>query len=123
MDKIIKLQEIIDESKSIVVLTGAGESTESGLKDFRSSDGIYNKKYDYNPEEILSHHFFINNTKEFYDFYRKELNPLGYKPNSFHYFLKELEDSSTIKPFFSIRSVAKSVSDKCERQDNLLNKQ
>ena len=97
MDKISKLKEIIDNSKSLVVLTGAGVSTASGLKDFRSKDGIYNKRYDYNPEEILSHHFFINNPKYFYDFYKKELNPLGYSPNSFHYFLKKLEDKKILK--------------------------
>ena len=65
-DKIKKLQQYIDECNNIVIFTGAGMSTESGIKDFRSKDGLYNQKYDYPPETILSHTFFINKTKEFY---------------------------------------------------------
>ena len=64
------LQEMINDSKSIVFFGGAGVSTESGIPDFRSVDGLYNQKYDYPPEQILSHTFFVSNTKEFYDFYR-----------------------------------------------------
>ena len=67
------LQEIIDDSKSIVFFGGAGVSTESGIPDFRSVDGLYNQKYDYPPEEILSHTFFVNNTGEFYKFYRDKM--------------------------------------------------
>ena len=97
MDKISKLQEIIDNSNNIVVFSGAGVSTESGLKDFRSKDGLYNMKFKYNPEEILSHHFFLNNTKEFYEFYKKMLNTKGIKPNVFHLFLTELEKQNKLK--------------------------
>ena len=73
MDKINTLIEWIKESKKIVFFGGAGVSTESGLKDFRSVDGLYNEVYDYPPEEILSHTFFINNTEEFYKFYKDKL--------------------------------------------------
>ena len=70
MNKIEKLQELIDNSDNIVFFGGAGVSTASGIKDFRSKDGLYNMKYDYPPEEILSHHFFLGNTIEFYKFYQ-----------------------------------------------------
>ena len=65
-EKIQIFQEWIDSSSSTVFFGGAGVSTESGIPDFRSVDGLYNQKYDYPPEEILSHHFFVNNCKEFY---------------------------------------------------------
>lgn len=81
----------IKESHKTVFFGGAGVSTESGLKDFRSSDGLYNEKYAYPPEEILSHSFFINNTLEFYKFYRDKMNPNGYKPNITHKVLAEME--------------------------------
>ena len=87
MDKIKKLQEMIDECKTIVFFGGAGVSTASGIKDFRSKDGLYNMKYDYPPEEILSHSFFINNTLEFYKFYRDKLNCLDKEPNICHEYL------------------------------------
>ena len=86
-----ELQNIINNSNNIVFFSGAGISTLSGLKDFRSKDGIYNQKYKYNPEEILSHTFFINNTKYFYDFYKNTLNPLNYKPNTIHEYFAKLE--------------------------------
>ena len=82
----------IKDAKKIVFFGGAGVSTESGLKDFRSVDGLYNEKYDYPPEEILSHSFFIDKTEEFYKFYKDKLNVNGLKPNITHYVLKELED-------------------------------
>ena len=63
-----KLEKIIDESNNIVFFGGAGVSTESGIPDFRSRDGLYNQKYKYPPEEILSHTFFMNNTEDFYNF-------------------------------------------------------
>ena len=81
----------IKESKKTVFFGGAGVSTESGLKDFRSKDGLYNEKYDYPPEEILSHHFFMHNTEEFYHFYRDKLNTKGFKPNITHEVLAEME--------------------------------
>ena len=74
MDDINKLKEIINNSKNLVFFSGAGISTLSGLKDFRSQDGLYNEQYDYPPEEILSHHFFISNMEEFYKFYNQRFH-------------------------------------------------
>ena len=96
MNEIDTLINWIKDSKRIVFFGGAGVSTESGLKDFRSVDGLYNEKYDYPPEEILSHHFFIDKTDEFYKFYKEKLNVNGLKPNITHYVLKELEDIGKI---------------------------
>ena len=90
-NKIQQLASIIKTSKSTVFFGGAGVSTESGLKDFRSKDGLYHEKYKYPPEEILSHHFFIEKPEEFYKFYREKLNSLEYKPNITHQVLSELE--------------------------------
>ena len=90
-DKIKELKETIDNSKRIVFLGGAGVSTESGIPDFRSSDGLYNMKYDYPPELILSHDFFYGDTLEFYKFYRDKMNSLNYKSNITHYYLSKLE--------------------------------
>ena len=92
-----EIQKIIDESKYLVFFGGAGVSTESGIKDFRSVDGLYNEKYDYPPEEILSHSFFYNNTDEFYKFYRDKLNTLNIEPNITHKYLKLLEDRNILK--------------------------
>lgn len=97
MDKIELLQNLINESKNIVFFGGAGVSTESGIKDFRSVDGLYNMKYDYQPEEILSHTFFINNTEEFYKFYKDKMNCLKNEPNICHKYLKLLEDKGKLK--------------------------
>ena len=91
MDKIDTLIEWIKESNHIVFFGGAGVSTESGLKDFRSKDGLYNEKYDYPPEEILSHTFFMEKTKEFYKFYRDKLDTRGFKPNITHEVLALME--------------------------------
>lgn len=93
MDKYLKLKQIIDESKSIVLFSGAGISTESGIKDFRSENGLYNEKLSINvsPEEIISHSFFINHTKEFYDYYKEKMMPLNAKPNLAHYYFANLE--------------------------------
>lgn len=96
MDKITTLINYIKDSKNIVFFGGAGVSTESGLKDFRSKDGLYNEKYKYNPEEILSHHFFMENPNEFYKFYKDKLNSLNYKPNKTHYVLKKMEDKKIL---------------------------
>lgn len=87
----MNLQEIIDDSSKIVFFGGAGVSTESGIPDFRSVDGLYNQKYDYPPEEILSHTFFCKHTDYFYGFYRDKLICLDAKPNAAHYKLAELE--------------------------------
>ena len=71
--KIMKLQELIDQHDNIVFFGGAGVSTESGIPDFRSQDGLYHQKYDYPPETILSHTFFMSNQEEFYKFYRDKM--------------------------------------------------
>jgi NAD-dependent deacetylase len=96
-DKIQELKKLIQQSKNIVFFGGAGVSTESGIPDFRSKDGLYNQQYDYPPEEILSHTFFMNNTEEFYKFYKAKMNSLKYKPNITHKKLAELEDSGKLK--------------------------
>ena len=97
MDKIKKLQELIDSSENIDFFGGAGVSTASGIKDFRSKDGLYNMKYDYPPEEILSHHFFVSHTKEFYKFYRDKMNCLDKLPNECHLYLTKLEEKGKLK--------------------------
>lgn len=97
MNQITNLQNIIDNSQNIVFFSGAGISTLSGLKDFRSKDGLYNESFEYPPEEILSHHFFIENPSYFYKFYREKLNPLPYKPNIIHYYLTKLELTGKLK--------------------------
>ena len=91
------LQEIIDGSDNIVFFGGAGVSTESGIPDFRSVDGLYNQKYDYPPETILSHTFFMNKTEEFYKFYRDKLIVHGVQPNKAHIALADLEKKGKLK--------------------------
>ena len=95
--EIDKLQEIIDNSKFLVVFTGAGVGTLSGLKDFRSNDGLYKEKLDYPPEYYLSSDCFYHNTKLFYDYYRKNMNFLDTEPNIVHKYLKKLEDNKKLK--------------------------
>lgn len=96
-DKIEILRKYISECNNIVFFGGAGVSTESGIPDFRSKDGLYNQKYDYPPEEILSHTFFINNTEEFYKFYKDKMNSLKYEPNITHIKLAKLEKIGKLK--------------------------
>ena len=96
-NKIQELKNLIEKSNNIVFFGGAGVSTESGIADFRSKDGLYNQKYKYPPEEILSHTFFMNQTGEFYEFYREKLNSLKYQPNITHLKLTELEKQGKIK--------------------------
>lgn len=96
-DKIQQLQEIIDDSQNIVFFGGAGVSTESGMADFRSIDGLYNQQWKYPPEEIISHSFFYKDTKEFYRFYRAKLLPTGYKPNKAHLKLAQMETAGKLK--------------------------
>lgn len=96
-EKILKFKELVEASDNIVFFGGAGVSTESGIPDFRSKDGLYNQKYDYPPEEILSHTFFVQKTEEFYKFYRDKLNSLKYEPNITHIKLAELEKSGRLK--------------------------
>ncbi len=99
MNDINELKEMIDEVDNIVVFTGAGVSTDSGLKDFRSSDGIYHIKLDYNksPEYMLSSNCFYNETELFYDFYKKYMIVVNVKPNITHKYLKKLEDIGKLK--------------------------
>ena len=85
------LQQYIDEARSIVFFGGAGVSTESGVPDFRSMDGLYNQTWKYPPETILSHSFFLRHTGEFYDFYRQKMLFLEAQPNAAHKKLAELE--------------------------------
>jgi len=88
---------MIEKSNHVVFFGGAGVSTESGIPDFRSQDGLYNQKYDYPPEVILSHSFFVHKTEEFYRFYRDKMICLDAKPNKAHIALAELEKKKKLK--------------------------
>jgi len=94
---VAKLKEIIDGSDNIVFFGGAGVSTESGIPDFRSADGIYNMKYKFPPEQIVSHSFFMQNTSDFYTFYREKMLHPDAMPNKAHYALVELEKRGKLK--------------------------
>lgn len=96
MDKIKKLKEIIDESKNIVVLTGAGVSTDSGISDFRGENGIENK-YSIPMEILLSHEYFYSHTDDFYKNYKEIFNCSNIKPNITHKYLYELEKMGKLK--------------------------
>ena len=96
-EKIVKLQELIDQHDNIVFFGGAGVSTESGIPDFRSQDGLYHQKYDFPPETILSHTFFLNHPEEFYKFYRDKMLCDTAKPNAAHLKLAELEEAGKLK--------------------------
>ena len=95
-EKIEELQKMIDESNKIVFFGGAGVSTESGIPDFRSQDGLYQQEWKYPPETIISRSFFDNNPKEFYRFYRKKLIIKDVKPNITHFKLAELEKAGKL---------------------------
>lgn len=97
MEKIEQLQQIIDESDNIVFFGGAGVSTESGIPDFRSQDGLYALKYAYQPEQIVSHTFFKYRTEEFFEFYRDKMLYPSAKPNAAHLFLARLEQTGKLK--------------------------
>ena len=84
MDRIEKLRSWIRESNRIVAFTGAGMSTESGIPDFRSVDGLYNQKFEYPPETIISHSFYERRPEYFFRFYREKMLPLGFEPNITH---------------------------------------
>ena len=92
-----KLEKIISQSQNIVFFGGAGVSTESGIPDFRSVDGLYHQKYDYPPETILSHTFWEERPEEFYRFYRDKLIVKGAKPNAAHLRLAKLEREGRLK--------------------------
>ena len=90
-EKIRQLKEIIDQTDNLVFFGGAGVSTESGIPDFRSTDGLYNMKYKYPPETIVSHTFFVRKTEEFYEFYKDKMMALDAKPNKAHEKLAQWE--------------------------------
>ena len=92
-----KLRKIVDESDNIVFFGGAGVSTESGIPDFRSTDGLYHQQYAYPPETILSHTFFMKKPEEFFRFYRDKMLALDAKPNPAHYKLAEWERQGKLK--------------------------
>ena len=96
MDKIEKLKKWIDESKRIVFFGGAGVSTESGIPDFRSVDGLYNQKFEYPPEQIISHSFFERDPEYFFRFYREKMLPLGFEPNVTHKVLAKWEEEGRL---------------------------
>lgn len=93
IEKAKRLKEIIKNSKNICVFTGAGISCPSGIPDFRSADGLYNQKngYNYSPEEIISHSFFVRNPDLFYDFYKSKMLYPNAKPNKAHKYFADLE--------------------------------
>ena len=96
MDSLSTLRNWIRESKSIVFFGGAGVSTESGIPDFRSVDGLYHQKFDYPPETILSHSFFFSHTEDFYKFYREKMLVTDIEPNRAHLALAKLEQQGKL---------------------------
>ena len=97
MDETAALQKWIEESSNIVFFGGAGASTESGIPDFRSTDGLYNQQYDYPPETIISHSFYVKKPKEFYRFYKNKMLFPEAKPNRAHMALAKLEREGKVK--------------------------
>lgn len=95
-ERIGHLREYVEESRQIVFFGGAGVSTESGIPDFRSTDGLYHQEWQYPPETILSHSFFVKNTEEFYRFYKKKMLCLDAKPNAAHKKLALLEEQGKL---------------------------
>ena len=96
MTKIEKLRKWVEESKRIVFFGGAGVSTESGIPDFRSVDGLYNQKFEFPPEQIISHSFFERRPEYFYRFYREKMMPLGFEPNITHKVLARWEEEGRL---------------------------
>ena len=96
-DEVIRLADAIKSSDNIVFFGGAGVSTESGIPDFRSADGVYNMKYKYPPEQVVSYSFFMSNTSDFYTFYREKMLHPDAMPNKAHYALPELEKQGKLK--------------------------
>ena len=97
MEPVMQLKSWIEESKNIVFFGGAGVSTESGIPDFRSQDGLYHQQYDYPPEQILSHTFFVRKPEEFFRFYRNKMLAPDARPNRAHLALAELERAGRLK--------------------------
>ena len=96
-ENVKKLKELVEESDNIVFFGGAGVSTESGIPDFRSTDGLYHQQYDYPPETILSHSFYKSNPEEFFRFYRTKMLAPEARPNAAHRKLAELEAAGKLK--------------------------
>ena len=96
MDKLETLKQWIAESKRIVFFGGAGVSTESGIPDFRSVDGLYSQKFDYPPETIISHSFYERKPEYFFRFYREKMLPLGFEPNITHKVLAKWEEEGRL---------------------------
>ena len=96
MDSVDILKQWVAESRNIVFFGGAGVSTESGIPDFRSVDGLYSQKFDYPPETIISHSFFLRNPDYFYRFYREKMLPLGFEPNITHRVLARWEEEGKL---------------------------
>ena len=96
-DTILQLKKLVDESDNIVFFGGAGVSTESGIKDFRSVDGLYRQKFKYPPETILSHSFYESHTEEFYEFYRTKMLAPDAQPNAAHKKLAQWEREGKLK--------------------------
>lgn len=97
MTNVDKFVDMVQHSDNIVFFGGAGVSTESGIPDFRSVDGLYNQKYKYPPETILSHSFYVSQPEEFYRFYRDKMLCLDAQPNAAHIKLAELEKAGKLK--------------------------
>lgn len=97
MDEILRLKEIVEASDNIVFFGGAGVSTESGIPDFRSQDGLYSLKYKYPPEQIVSHSFYKKRPTEFFEFYKDKMLAPDAKPNKAHLKLAELEKRGKLK--------------------------
>ena len=97
MEPVMQLKSWIEESKNIVFFGGAGVSTESGIPDFRSQDGLYHQQYDYPPEQILSHTFFVRKPEEFFRFYRNKMLAPDARPNRAHLALAERERAGRLK--------------------------
>lgn len=92
----MNFNEMLDKSNNIVFFGGAGVSTESGIPDFRGRDGLFNSKYKYPPEEILSHSFYLHNKADFFEFYKEKMINLNAKPNVTHYALAKLEEKGKL---------------------------
>ena len=97
MDQLDTLRAWVEESSNIVAFTGAGVSTESGVKDFRSKDGLYSQKFDYPPETIISHSFYLQNPEYFFRFYREKMMPLEVEPNITHHTLAKWEREGRLR--------------------------
>lgn len=95
-EQVKQLQKMIDECHNIVFFGGAGVSTESGIPDFRSADGIYHQQYRFSPEQVVSHNFFKQHTDAFYEFYKDKMMVLDAKPNAAHLKLAELEKAGKL---------------------------